>query len=118
METEGWLRLWRRSKEKRKFRYVTVISDGDSKAYNAVCKEKFYGEGINTEEEECLNHVEKRLGKALIQYVQTNSKGREGVGGRQYGSLTGDVIKVFQKYYRNGIHNLGHMQAMRKDMPH
>lgn len=40
MEMEGWKRIWARSEEKYKFRYVTVISDGDSKAFSAVKNEK------------------------------------------------------------------------------
>ena len=33
MEVVGAERMWRRSVEKNKLRYTTIISDGDSKAY-------------------------------------------------------------------------------------
>ena len=40
MEGEGWKRLWKRSIEKCKFPYRTVVSDGDSKAHTAIVREK------------------------------------------------------------------------------
>ncbi len=45
-------------------RYVAVISDGDSKAYNSIEKEKVYGD-IQISKKECINHVAKRVGKLL-----------------------------------------------------
>ncbi|KAK8371952.1 hypothetical protein O3P69_016295 [Scylla paramamosain] len=74
MEVEGWKRLWMRSIEKCKFRYTTVISDGDSKAYTAIVNEKIYGEDIEVKKEECINHVAKRVGKALRDFVQQKSR--------------------------------------------
>ncbi|MPD00068.1 hypothetical protein E2C01_095516 [Portunus trituberculatus] len=41
-----WKRLWMRSIEKCKFRYTTVVSDGNSKAYTAIVNEKIYGEDV------------------------------------------------------------------------
>lgn len=62
MEMAGWKILWERYVDKCKFRYVTVISDGDSKAFNALKNEKVYGDDITITEEECLNHMEKKSG--------------------------------------------------------
>lgn len=83
MEVEGWKRLWIRSIEKCKFQYMTVVSDGDSKAYTAIVREKVYGEGVQIKKEECINHTAKRVGKALRDFVQVESKKGEGVGGRK-----------------------------------
>lgn len=49
-------------------RYNVFISDGDSKAYNAVCdlhNGKGPYDGVRVEKAECINHVSKRLGTAL-----------------------------------------------------
>ncbi|GFO07745.1 hypothetical protein PoB_003425000 [Plakobranchus ocellatus] len=46
-------------------RYVTLVSDGDSKAYNRICKIAPYEEA-QIEKEEYLNCVGKRLGTALV----------------------------------------------------
>lgn len=65
MEMEGWKILWGRSEEKCKFRYVTVVSDGESKGFSAARDLKRYGDVV-IEKEECTNHVSKRLAKALL----------------------------------------------------
>ena len=59
---------WERSVERNKLRYVTVVSDGDSKAYNKICDLAPYRETV-IEKEECLNHVGKSLGTALRNLV-------------------------------------------------
>ena len=64
MEVEGWKRLFRRSVEKGNFRYTKIVSDGDSKAFNAVKGAEIDGE-VEITKEECINHVAKRMGKAL-----------------------------------------------------
>lgn len=104
MEAEGWMRLFRRSVEKCRMRYVTVISDGDSKAYNSVENENIYGD-LHITKEECINHVAKRLGKLLRDYAQEKSKKGEGVGGKRAGSLTTSVMAKLQEYYRYAIVN-------------
>ncbi|KAK4326402.1 hypothetical protein Pmani_003079 [Petrolisthes manimaculis] len=90
METEEWMKLWKRSVEKGHFRYTTVISDGDSKAYSSIVKEKVYGD-VEIRKDECINHVAKRVVKALRDYVQEKSRKGEGVGGRR-GSLTQERV--------------------------
>ncbi|MPD06632.1 hypothetical protein E2C01_102456 [Portunus trituberculatus] len=63
MEMEGWKLLWQRSVEKCKLRYVKIISDGDSKGISAVQNLGLY----DVKKLECVNHVSKRLGTALLQ---------------------------------------------------
>lgn len=81
--------MWSRSAEKCGFRYVTVISVGDSKGYNAAKEMKPYGEGIQIEKVECSNHVAKRLGKGLLGIWKKT--GME-INGNKEGSLTKDKI--------------------------
>lgn len=114
MEAEGWLRLFRRSVKKCKMRYVAVISDGDSKAYSSIEKEQVYGD-IQISKEECINHVAKRVGKLLRDFVMQKSKKGEGVSGKRPGSLTAAVISKLQDYYRYAIiNNKGDTAKMRQ----
>lgn len=62
MEPEIAVRIWTRSKNY-KMRFTTFVGDGDSSAYNAVCKLND-GKGPVTKEE-CINHVSKRMGARL-----------------------------------------------------
>ena len=47
------------------FRYNPFIGDGDSKAYRRVEQEKPYGEDFTVRKEECVGHVQKRMGTNL-----------------------------------------------------
>eukprot|EP00795_Rhopilema_esculentum_P011843 gene11843-2381_t len=42
-----------------------MLSDKDSNAYAAVVNDYPYGKDIVIEKEDCINHVSKRMGKAL-----------------------------------------------------
>ena len=57
MEVECAERLWKRSVEKNKYRYTTMLSDGDSKAYDAVIALRPYGDNVLIFKEDCINHV-------------------------------------------------------------
>ena len=65
MEAEGAARLYGRSIEKHKFRYIPFVGDGDSKSYSSVCKSLPYGAGVTIPKEDCIGHVTKRMGTAL-----------------------------------------------------
>ena len=99
METEGWKRLWSRSVEKCGFRYKFVISDGDSKAYDAAKNLECYGDNFEIFKEECSNHVAKRIGKAMRDLVSKT----KGIGGKKPGSLTKDKIQKLQDYYQTAL---------------
>ena len=43
-----------------------MVSDGDSKTMKVLRKKKPYGEGVKLTKYECVEHVQKRLGKAFI----------------------------------------------------
>ena len=65
MEREGASVLFQRSIEKQKLRYNPFIGDGDSKAYNRILKEKPYGPEFQVQKEECIGHIQKRMGTRL-----------------------------------------------------
>ena len=105
METEGWRRLWQRSVEKCKFRYVEVVSDGDSKGITAAQKAVTY----KVEKSECVNHVAKRLYRLL-----TEASKKHKLGGNRLGSLTKDKILRLSHYFGEAITDEGTVEDMKK----
>ena len=65
MEVQRAVDLWTRSEEKYNLRYVTFIGDGDCKGYQAVANSSPYGTECEVEKEECVGHVQKRVGTRL-----------------------------------------------------
>ena len=106
MEKEAALRMWRRSIQKNGMRYTKMLSDGDSVAYKAVCDEGLYP----VEKLECLNHCDKRMGKALCKKAKEAK-----LGGRRCGAVTAKSCNTLQSYYHNVIvQNLGSPAKMRE----
>ena len=66
MEAAAGLILWNRSVSRLNLRYVNVVSDGDSKTIKDLREAQPYGEGVTLTKYECVGHVQKRLGKAVI----------------------------------------------------
>ena len=97
MEMEGAEILWKRSLERHNIRYRWMVSDGDSKAFSTV--EDTYDE-IKVEKLDCVGHVQKRMGKHLMN-LKATTKGKledgKTIGGR--GRLTEEKIKQIQRYY-------------------
>ena len=62
-----------------------------------------YGKSILIEKEECINHVQKRMGKGLRERAT-----KEKLGGKADGALTVTKINQLQKYYRRAIVNNTH----------
>ena len=109
MEVECAKRLWSRSVARHGMRYVSMLGDGDSKAYQAVQQMQPYGEDCVIQREECINHAHKRMGTALLKLWKT-----EKIGGKGYGRLTEKKTQQFQKYYRGAIiNNIGNPDGMR-----
>ena len=73
MEAAGALMVYRRSMEN-KVRYNPFVGDGDSKSFKTVSKEKPYGQDYSIEKEECVGHIQKRMGTRLRKEVE-KSKG-------------------------------------------
>ena len=72
MEAEGATVLWSRSIQQHNLRYRWMVSDGDSKAFNAV--ENMY-DGCKVEKLDCVGHVQKRMGKHLMN-LKATTKGK------------------------------------------
>ena len=104
METEAVKSLWSRSMNVNGLRYTTYIGDGDSKAYRSVCDRQPYGE-VPIEKQECIGHVQKRVGKNLLTLKQKCGSKPLGdgkpIGGK--GRLTGSKIESLQNYYGEAI---------------
>ena len=60
MEAAAAEQLWERPVERHGFRYTTIVSDGDAKAFQHLCDRRMYGK-VELKKEECINHVAKRL---------------------------------------------------------
>ena len=101
MELAGTSRIFRRSIQNRKLRYIKYIGDGDSKSYDAIAAEKPYGEDHKIKKFECVGHVQKRVGTHLrdLRKITGNSKLADGktLGGK--GRLTLKEIDKLQLYY-------------------
>ena len=93
--------MWRRSEDMHRFRYTTMLSDGDSSTHRHLCDLKLYdGTPID---KECINHVAKRLGTALRKVVAEEKKAGTTLGGRGYGKLTQATTTKLTAYYGNTI---------------
>ncbi|CAN7942945.1 unnamed protein product [Ixodes pacificus] len=96
MEVEAALCMFRRSLDKHKLRYTTMLSDGDSRTFHALTEDAVYG-FVKVEKKDCINHVHKRMGAALRGLVDKKKAQGEPLGGK--GRLTQDKIKKITNYY-------------------
>ena len=117
MEVEAAQVLWLRSVERHKLRYTVLLSDGDAKTFNQLTTIKPYGEDVQIDKEECINHVSKRLGSALRNVVADCRKRGVTLGGRGRGQLTQNAIRKLTIYYNRAIRrNKNAAQAMQKEV--
>ena len=109
MEVEGSIETFLRSIKKHNLCYTTYVGDGDSSAFasvkNAVLLK--YGDQYKIEKEDCIGHIQKRMGTALRNY-KSNARGSKlsddkGVGGQ--GRLTDAIVDRIQTYYGYAIRN-------------
>ncbi|XP_077861633.1 uncharacterized protein LOC144342155 [Saccoglossus kowalevskii] len=99
MEVEGTVSFFSRSLETHNFRYTSFIGDGDSSAYNSV--KYIYGDDYIVQREDCMGHVQKRMGTQLRSLVE-KEKGQKLGDGRALtgqGRLTKKVINNLQTLY-------------------
>ena len=92
------------TEESRRLRYTTYIGDGDSKGYHAVTAAQPYGADAQVVKEECIGHVQKRLGTAL-RNLKKEKKGQKLSDGKTIGGLgrlTDKLIDPLQTALRNG----------------
>ena len=109
MEQEAAKVMWDRSVAKYNMRYVEMLSDGDSPAHKAVCELKPYGEDVEIQKLDCINHAHKCMGTALRKLAHD-----ERLGGRGVGRLTEAKCKSLQNFYRGAIlDNMPNIDNMR-----
>ncbi|KAH7958418.1 hypothetical protein HPB49_001406 [Dermacentor silvarum] len=113
MEVEAAVLLFNRSLRKNGLRYTTILSDGDSRAFHALQEADVYG-FIKIQKEDCVNHVQKRMGTALRNLIARHKGGSsETLGGR--GRLTGDLITKLSSYYGWALKShKGDVEAMQR----
>ena len=78
MEPEGAEILWERSVQKNKLRYTTFVGDGDSSSYRRVAALQQYGPDHLVIKEDCVGHVQKRMGTGLRDIVKVNKEKKLG----------------------------------------
>ena len=47
------------------FRYSTFVGDGDAKSFHSVTSPPVYGEAYPIRKQDCIGHVQKRMGSRL-----------------------------------------------------
>ena len=112
MEQECAKRLWNRSVAKYQLRYTTMLSDGDSNAFGSVVEAKPYGNSITIVKEECINHVSKRMGTALVNLQQECKAQKDSISGK--GKFTKAKMLKSQNYYGRAIKDNADDIAMMK----
>ena len=99
--------MFLRSIEKHNLRHTKYVGDGDSSSFGSVKQalvEKF-GTTYSVEKEDCIGHVQKRVGSALITYKnkKRGSVLADGKGTRGTGRLTNVTVDKIQTYYGYAI---------------
>ena len=86
--------------DKYNLKYAEYIGDGDSNSFGAVKKEleTKYGDEYQSEKEDCIDHIQKRMSSALRMY-KNKFKGivlpdGNTVGGNTVTDMQLDIIKV------------------------
>ena len=103
VESEAAVEMFTRSIEKHNLFYGIHVGDGDSSSFGAVARavKEHYGDDYDTEKEDCIDHIQKRLGTNLRAYKNklqgVKLKDGESVGGR--GRLTDVIIDKLQTCY-------------------
>ncbi|CAG2231222.1 unnamed protein product [Mytilus edulis] len=119
MEAQGAVILFRRSEEKHSLQYTTYVGDGDSSAYGNVVDSRPYGPNIIIAKEDCVGHIQGRMGKHLRR-LDDQYKGRKLEDGKQLtgkGRLTNKLMNSFQTFYGMAIrNNKGNVNAMRQNV--
>ena len=112
MESKCATNIWQRSVDKLGLRYTTMLSDGDSKSFDAVSKINVYGD-TEISKEDCVNHVSKRMGAALRNLKAEAKAAKKPIGGK--GKLTDEKVVKIQNYYGRAIKdNAGDTELMKK----
>ncbi len=118
MESKGACKIFLRSVEKRNLKYTVMVGDGDTGCFNAVsvALQNKFREDYHVTKEECVGHVQKRMGTSLREYKK-RMRGRKLADGKTVGGagrLTDKTIDSIQNYYGTAIRrNKGNLEGMR-----
>lgn len=117
MEVAGVKDIFSRSLQRYNVRYVQYLGDGDSKSFAAVSELKPYGNDVTITKQECIGHVQKRMG-ARLRRLKTTMKGQILSDGKPLGGakrLTDETINRLQRDYGLAIRqNTNCVEAMEK----
>ncbi|XP_065062199.1 LOW QUALITY PROTEIN: uncharacterized protein LOC135689025 [Rhopilema esculentum] len=119
MESSAAVDIFSRSIEKRHLKYTTYIGDGDSNSFGKVkaAKQDKYGDRYPIVKEDCVGHIQKRMGTALRSYKK-GKKGMKLSDGKTVGGkarLTDLVIDKIQGYYGKAIRsNKNNLEGMHR----
>ena len=125
MEPRGMSKIFARSESMHGLKYTGYLGDGDSKSYSTVAKALPYGPSQPIEKLECCGHVQKRMGKRLMDKVSSckgkiykqGGKTYTGIGGSGKGKLTKKAILKLQGHYGAAIRsNVGDLAGMKKSI--
>ena len=109
MEREGSIEIFTRSIEKHNLKHSVYVGDGGSSSFGAVkeaVREK-HGDTYEIIKEDCIGHIQKRIGSALRSY-KNRRRGTKLTNGKStggHGRLTDAVCDRFQTYYGYAIRN-------------
>lgn len=107
MEVDSITEMFSRSIEKLGVMYSNYIGDGDSKTFLGIVNNNPYGDKCIVTKNECVGHVQKRMGTRL-----RNKRKEQKLGGKK--RLTETVIKKLTMYYGLAIRrNLNSVEGMR-----
>lgn len=110
MELDSIKEMFAGSEEQFGVRYGNYIGDGDSKTFNAILDLNPYGDNLTVVNNECIGHVEKRMGTWL-----RNLKKKEKLSERE--KLTNLLIKKLTTYYGLAIRrNVDSVDDMKKEI--
>lgn len=108
MEVDSITEMFSRSVEKFGVMYSNYIGDGDSKTFTGILNSNPYGDECTVTKNECVGHVQKRMGTRL-----RNKRKTEKLGGKN--GLTESLIKKLTIYYGLAIRrNVNSVEGMKR----
>ena len=117
MEKDAAILKFQRSAELYHLKYTLYVGDGDSSSFKVVREtmEKTHGDSYCIEKEDCIVHIQKRMGSNFRNYKKVNNKElKDGLGFGGKSRLTDAFIRKLQNYYgaaiRNNIGNLAEIE--------
>ena len=117
-ECEAGVEKWLRSIEKNILQYTTFVGDGDSSCFWRVkeaCFQKYPDGSYPVNKEECVGHIQKRMGSGLREYKK-RMRGQKLPDGKNVGGagrLTDAVIDRIQSNYGEAIRNNSEIGTMK-----